>query len=300
MEIDELPEKPEKPADSDCCGNGCVPCVFDLYESDVKIWEKECLRIKEGKQTEIFNQGPILCTDEYRQFELISIVSDDVQDVFIYRFQIPNYQCLGLKLGQHVIIRCYDGVYPVIRQYSPISDINQSGFFDLLIKIYANGRLSQLIKQWQIGTKVDVRGPFNEFHYKPNLYDQLYIVCMGTGIAPMVPIITSILDNENDEVILKLIFGCTNYSNILLKKQLNEWSHFWNFTVVYSLSNEDGTGCHYGKKIYLHRISQDLLQTELDLNKKYKILVCGSNSFTSDILKYLNKLRVPDTNIHRF
>ena len=29
-----------------CCGNGCVPCVFDIYEEEVKIWESECKRIR--------------------------------------------------------------------------------------------------------------------------------------------------------------------------------------------------------------------------------------------------------------
>jgi len=42
----ELPCKPEKPCDSDCCGSGCVPCVFDIYDQEVKIWEQECAQIK--------------------------------------------------------------------------------------------------------------------------------------------------------------------------------------------------------------------------------------------------------------
>ena len=43
---DMLPPEPEKPLDSDCCGSGCVPCVFDIYEQEVKIWERECERIR--------------------------------------------------------------------------------------------------------------------------------------------------------------------------------------------------------------------------------------------------------------
>lgn len=41
-----LPTKPEPPADSDCCGSGCIPCVFDIYEQELKIWEQECNRIR--------------------------------------------------------------------------------------------------------------------------------------------------------------------------------------------------------------------------------------------------------------
>jgi len=42
----ELPCSPEKPGDSDCCGSGCVPCVFDIYDQEVKIWKQECAKIK--------------------------------------------------------------------------------------------------------------------------------------------------------------------------------------------------------------------------------------------------------------
>ena len=53
----ELPCRPEKPADTDCCGSGCMPCIFDIYEQEVKIWELECARLKNkalfGKQTQV-------------------------------------------------------------------------------------------------------------------------------------------------------------------------------------------------------------------------------------------------------
>ena len=44
-----LPEKPEKPLDSDCCGNGCATCVLDIYAEELAIWEKECARIRLGE-----------------------------------------------------------------------------------------------------------------------------------------------------------------------------------------------------------------------------------------------------------
>lgn len=40
------PFPPQKPLDADCCGNGCNPCVFDIYEQELKIWKRECERIQ--------------------------------------------------------------------------------------------------------------------------------------------------------------------------------------------------------------------------------------------------------------
>lgn len=43
-----LPCPPLKPEDGDCCGSGCVPCVFDIYEQDLKIWKQECRKIQQN------------------------------------------------------------------------------------------------------------------------------------------------------------------------------------------------------------------------------------------------------------
>lgn len=48
LAMEGLPQKPEKPLDSDCCGNGCVPCVLDIYTEELAIWERDCARIKSG------------------------------------------------------------------------------------------------------------------------------------------------------------------------------------------------------------------------------------------------------------
>ena len=47
----ELPRKPERPLDSDCCGQGCNPCVLDLYAEELVIWEAECKRILSGEKS---------------------------------------------------------------------------------------------------------------------------------------------------------------------------------------------------------------------------------------------------------
>lgn len=42
------PPKPEKPLDSDCCGQGCTPCILDIYQEELDIWKRECERLKTG------------------------------------------------------------------------------------------------------------------------------------------------------------------------------------------------------------------------------------------------------------
>lgn len=37
--IDHIPPPPEKPDPFECCGSGCVPCIFDYYEDKLSEWE---------------------------------------------------------------------------------------------------------------------------------------------------------------------------------------------------------------------------------------------------------------------
>ncbi|ESO98360.1 hypothetical protein LOTGIDRAFT_114551 [Lottia gigantea] len=294
-----LPLKPEKPLETDCCGNGCVPCVFDIYESEVKIWEKECERILQG-QEEPDEQGPLLLEEAYRKFEIAS-VDEDIPNVFIFRFKIPNSKTLGLAHGQHVIIRCIDEHgQPITRQYSPIT-IDSQGHFEILIKVYDYGKMSRSIRQWKVGTQVEMRGPFNGILYKRNSYERLYLICMGTGITPFVALISSILADEADEVRIRLIFGCSTANEILLKKHLNQWNGFWNFSVTFAInSTENSQNDLYGFEIYTGKISKDLLDGEIVAEGNYKVFVCGSSNFTQDISKILKEMSVPTENIVNF
>lgn len=44
----ELPPRPKSPLPGDCCGSGCTPCVMDIHEQELKMWEKECEQIRRG------------------------------------------------------------------------------------------------------------------------------------------------------------------------------------------------------------------------------------------------------------
>ena len=37
----EIPAPPKRPDANECCGGGCVPCVYDYYYDRLERWEKE-------------------------------------------------------------------------------------------------------------------------------------------------------------------------------------------------------------------------------------------------------------------
>jgi len=105
-----------------------------------------------------------------------------------------------------VIVRCtsLDGETPVTRQYTVLSQPLTTGYYDLMIKVYKTGAMSSIIEsQWEVGHKVSCRGPFGEFSYRRNSYKNVVMLAAGTGLAPFIPLVKNILDDEMDETILR-------------------------------------------------------------------------------------------------
>jgi NAD(P)H-flavin reductase len=86
-------------------------------------------------------EGPLKGEKEFMPFRLIK-KTDISPDTKIFTFHIEGNQCLGLPIGQHIILRANIPTPEVpegkqfTRKYTPISTLNQAGTFDLLIKIY--------------------------------------------------------------------------------------------------------------------------------------------------------------------
>ena len=101
-----LPPKPEEPLQSDCCGTGCKVCVFDIYERDLKIWERECSELLSAgiKSTCDSMSRDVVSSTEFKKLELLSIISH-THDTAIYRFKLPSQAELSLETGQHLILR---------------------------------------------------------------------------------------------------------------------------------------------------------------------------------------------------
>jgi len=45
----ELPPKPRKPEEYECCGRHCDPCIMDYYYRAMERWEKKVAEIKARK-----------------------------------------------------------------------------------------------------------------------------------------------------------------------------------------------------------------------------------------------------------
>ena len=297
---DVLPPKPTAPQPSDCCGSGCCPCVHDIYEQDLKAWRRECDLIRNGTQ-EVTSAA--IESYKWTEFEIMKIDQINM-NTFLYSFKIPDNQVLGIQVGQHIIVKQTRKGRVYTRQYTPVTDVDARGTFEVLIKIYPNGKVTQSIKEWKVGDLIPWRGPFGHFIYAANTYKCIFMLAAGTGIAPMYQIIKKIVQNEDDNTSVKLYYASKTFSDVLLRNELAELCQYWNFTMCYYLSEEGDVkgNRRYREEVEARRVSKAEVQQQLEAGPLHStlVLVCGTKSFEKDMVNSAKNANVPDENIYKF
>jgi cytochrome-b5 reductase len=163
-----------------------------------------------------------------------------------FRFQLPSSKhVLGLPVGQHIYLTAHVNGELVKRPYTPTTSDDNQGYFDLVIKIYPNGKMTQYLDKLHIGHTIDVSGPSGNLIYKDNgLFDirtrkpepfvtrhvrQLGLIAGGSGITPMYQILNeilkeqiSIVPGERVDIKLWLLFANQTEQDILLRDELEQ------------------------------------------------------------------------------
>ncbi|CAH0763168.1 unnamed protein product [Bemisia tabaci] len=321
--------EPVKPNSSDCCGSGCVPCIVDVYEAELRKW-------KEGSTASVSHKQrcDLLSTLRYQPFRIFEI-SLLAQDIFLFRFQASAAShCsdeqtafeisghLPYRPSQHLIMRCprlkTSGFQSsdmatssetslgrtevesefISRAYTPISlaDEENNCCFDTVIKLYENGLMSSVLRTLQRGDLVYFRGPYGGFEHTPGLYSSLTMVCAGTGLAPMISIIKSILRNEDDETLVLLLFSVSNFQSIILREEISNFCRNWNMKAKIFLSGERNWSevsqhLRHGEAILCQRINQETIESEVCNRQNNQVLLCGPEGFCQDVQTWLRNTK---------
>ncbi|XP_047583800.1 NADH-cytochrome b5 reductase-like isoform X3 [Lutra lutra] len=249
--------RPVEPLPSQCCGSGCSPCVFDLYHQELAKWEaaraSKDRSLLSGEESQSCPSK--LSPETFLAFR-ISAMDRLTEDTYHVRFALPRNCQLGLRPGQHLVLRGKVDGLEIQRAYTPISPANAEGYFEVLIK-----------------------------------YGELLMLASGTGLAPMVPVLQTITDNAEDETFVTLVGCFKTFEGIYLKTFLQEQARFWNVRTFFVLSQENSPEKlpqSYREKTRFGRLAQGLIKELVgSCRRKPFALVCGSAEFTKDMAKCL-------------
>ncbi|GAB4834943.1 NADH-cytochrome b5 reductase [Ancistrocladus abbreviatus] len=191
----------------------------------------------------LFSSGkkPKGCLDpqNFKEFKLVKRTQLS-HNVAKFTFALPTpTSVLGLPIGQHISCRGKDGQgEEVVKPYTPTTLDSDIGHFDLVIKMYPQGRMSHHFRELRVGDYLAVKGPKGRFKYQTGQVRAFGMLAGGSGITPMFQVARVILENPNDKTNVHLIYGNVTYEDILLKEELDNLAAKYpgRFTVDYVLN----------------------------------------------------------------
>ncbi|KAH7161113.1 hypothetical protein EDB81DRAFT_714248 [Dactylonectria macrodidyma] len=262
-------------------------------ESDIKVDSATPVAsLTNGNAKEV--AAKVLKPDEFQEFELQEKVVLS-HNVAIYRFKLPTPESIfGLPIGQHISIGAIlpqpDGsTKEIIRSYTPISGDHQPGYFDLLIKSYPQGNISNHMASLVIGQSIQVRGPKGAFMYTPNMVRHFGMIAGGTGITPMLQIIDAIIRGRADgeKTMVDLIFANVNEQDILLKDGLDAMAQHDPGIRIHHVLNNPPEGWTGGVGFVTADMITKWLPRPAD---DVKVLLCGPPPMVSAMKKVTESL----------
>ncbi|XP_061662212.1 NADH-cytochrome b5 reductase 3-like [Syngnathoides biaculeatus] len=173
------------------------------------------------------------------------IVSHDTRR---FRFALPSAEhVLGLPVGQHIYLSAKIDGKLVVRPYTPTSSDDDKGYVDLVIKVYfkdvhpkfpEGGKMSQYLESLRVDDTVDFRGPSGLLVYRgkgvfavqpdkkspaeTRTAKHVGMIAGGTGVTPMLQIITAVVKDPQDPTVCHLLFANQTEKDILLRPELEE------------------------------------------------------------------------------
>ncbi|ODV81128.1 NADH-cytochrome b-5 reductase [Suhomyces tanzawaensis NRRL Y-17324] len=224
------------------------------------------------KYYEAYQRRSLIHKTQWRDLELIDKTLIN-RNTLIFRFKLNREdEVLDIPTGHHVACCFTINGKDEIRFYSPILNQFDAGFFDILVKHYENGVVSRKLAELREGQTVKFRGPFGTLDYVPNMAKKLALVAGGSGITPILQVITDIITNPEDNTSISLIFANESEKDILLKSEIDEIAKKYpDFEVNYTVTNapENWTGS-------TGYVTKEMMQKYLpEASPENRMFICG-------------------------
>ncbi|OWM73592.1 NADH--cytochrome b5 reductase 1-like [Punica granatum] len=237
------------------------------------------------------HKKPKGCLDpeKFKEFKLVKR-TELSHNVAKFTFALPTPDSvLGLPIGQHMSCRGKDSQgEDVIKPYTPTTLDSDVGYFDLVIKMYPQGRMSHHFRTMQVGDYLAVKGPKGRFKYQPGQARAYGMIAGGTGITPMFQVARAILENPIDKTNTCLIYANVTYEDILLKEELDDMARRFpgRFSIYYVL-NQPPEGWNGG----VGYVSKEMIQAHCPAPASdIQILRCGPPPMNKAMAVHLNEL----------
>ena len=308
-------------------GSARIPVNASLKEEDEEEGEDED---EDQDQDQVMSLSSAMAPDQWNTYRLTN-KKQLSHDTWVYRFALPSStSSLGWSaIERHVRVRAtsLSTGQSIVREYTPISNpLDTNGRFDLAIKLYAQGEMSQIFARLNIGEGLEMCGPFGELTIQENPQNQQVEICStvgtfraatritmiaaGSGITPMIQILNVMSSSFSStaQPVIDVLAANQTYKDILFRAHLANIQKTWrnDFNVFHALSRVSGEGGQkYGDDVVMGRIDVARL-TSLCGNGGgedggHFWLLCGSRDFEMEMkVTLVQGLNVLEQNVLTF
>lgn len=279
-----------------CQAGICQSCLIKAKDGTVNpAWQ-------EGLPETLKTQGYFLACLAKPETNLQVVAADSSEceiSAEIIDIKPLNHNVLQLKLGVENLEAWIPGQYlslinpeGTLRSYSIANIPTQEGYIELQIKIYPEGNMGKwLLTRATKHSEVKIRGPFGRcFYHNPDQAPfDILLAGTGTGLAPLIAIIKSAL-NQKHQGNITLVHGGLTDADIYYQKELEALSDEFN-SFVYDPCVLQGQGQYPSASVEKRAL------IHLKHPKKTQVYVCGPKETTNKLKKQIFLAGVPSNAI---
>lgn len=236
-------------------------------------------------------QAPLWQTGQSCTLRCTKVIQETV-DVHSYYFQGVTPVRFVFKPGQFVNVKVEIEGKTHYRSYTIASSPSRPMSLMLTIKRVENGLVSNhLLDTLQLGSLIEVDGPFGEFNLLDIPADKYLFLSAGCGITPMMSMTQWLMDSHS-QCDIHFMHCARRDSDILFQRTLNDYAqHEPHFNLSYVLTTPSQQAHYQG------RLNQEALQQLVSDLQQRTVLVCGPESFMQSVKDFLQAL---DFDMDRF
>jgi len=261
-----------------------------------------------------------LDAEHIRQLKVIKreIISESVLSLTV---KLPGACALNIKPGQHLTITsiCAVSGSIITRSYTPI-DIYENGHFKLLIKLYKNGKMGNILSSLvadkdSIGVQLSRskiayhgEGKFlvpQKGEYKEEHYDEMLFFAGGSGATSAIQMLEGIARDTKQTMSLTCIFCASTPEQLILPEEMQKFNQHEHINVEFVASrvpeNSDFKGHHGRVGHELFDKFVDMCVDHVHLDKKICVAFCGPPGFEKNIHKLVKEHKdLTEINVYRW
>lgn len=177
----------------------------------------------------------------------------------------------------------------ILRSYS-ISSAPHETELELCVKLLPGGVGSNFFRALKLGDQINFYGSVGRFTVQPELNSPLVFVATGSGLAPVMSMISDVLEARGCLAPVSLLFGVRTQVDIFWQERLQTLAaQFPNFSYTITLSQPES-----GWTGVVGRVTAQLST----LPQAAHYFLCGSGEMVSEVRHHLITAGEPATSIH--